>query len=601
MNVAFPALMGEFGVNTATVQWVTTGYLLVLSAIMPISSFLNRRYRARKLFLAAMITFLAGTIMSAAAPHFSLLIGGRILQGIGTGIALPLMFNIVLQQVPHERMGTMMGLATLITAIAPAVGPSLGGFLIGALGWRSIFLVLVPFLVIALVLGALTIRQAQETRRVSFAPVQFLLMAAGFVALIFATNAASTSAWTSPEVLGLFVLSVALIAGFVRLSRRSDDPLLRVRIFTDRTYALSIVYVVLIQAIVLALGYLIPYFAQVGKSMDSFAAGCLLLPGCIIGALLTPFGGGILDRFGPMRPILTDSAIGVVPFVLFAVLGVHGSGVRLALIYALFPICQGMSVSNSMTNGLRSLPDDLQADSNAAFNTIQQLGGAIRTAVVTAIVNAAEAADPVAGTATGTQLSFHVLTGQGRFVAGKAMGGGMLETPAGFPCRAVVEREEAFMTGETVIAVPDPDVRVELPGGFVVDTDRGRLDLERVHRWLSTDAYWALGRSRDFVERAAAASVNFGVYGPDGAQVGYARVVTDGVAFGWLCDVYVAREVRGRGLGVALSRTVVETFRRLRLKRLMLITPDAHDLYAEVGFVSFPDPEKLMVLGPADR
>ena len=88
----------------------------------------------------------------------------------------------------------------------------------------------------------------------------------------------------------------------------------------------------------------------------------------------------------------------------------------------------------------------------------------------------------------------------------------------------------------------------------------GRLDLGRVHRWLSTDAYWALGRSRDFVEQAAAASVNFGVYGPDGAQVGYARVVTDGVAFGWLCDVYVAREVRGRGLGVALSRTVAETF-----------------------------------------
>ena len=218
-------------------------------------------------------------------------------------------------------------------------------------------------------------------------------MAAGFVALVFATNAASTSAWISPEALGLFVL----------LSRRSDDPLLRVRIFTDRTYALSIVYVVLIQAIVLALGYLIPYFAQVDKSMDSFAAGCLLLPGCIIGALLTSFGGGILDRFGPMRPILTGAAIGVVTLVLFAVLGVHGSGVRLALIYVFFPICQGLSVSNSMTNGLRSLPDDLQADGNAAFNTIQQLGGAIRTAVVTAIVNAA----------TGTQLSFHVLLGAG--------------------------------------------------------------------------------------------------------------------------------------------------------------------------------------------
>lgn len=322
MNVAFPALMGEFGVNTATVQWVTAGYLLVLSAIMPVSSFLNRRFRARTLFLAAMLTFLAGTIMSAAALHFALLIGGRILQGIGTGVALPLMFNIVLQQVPHERMGTMMGLVTLITAIAPAVGPSLGGFLIGALGWRSIFLVLVPFLVIALVLGALTIRQAQETRRVSFAPSSSCSWRPG--------SSPSSSPPTLPPPAHR---SARRCSGCSSCSsRRSDDPLLRVRIFTDRTYALSIVYVVLIQAIVLALGYLIPYFAQVDKSMDSFAAGCLLLPGCIIGALLTPFSGGILDRFGPMRPILTGAAIGAVTLVLFAVLGVHGSGAPLALI-----------------------------------------------------------------------------------------------------------------------------------------------------------------------------------------------------------------------------------------------------------------------------
>lgn len=247
---------------------------------------------------------------------------------------------------------------------------------------------------LALVLGALTIRQSRETRRVPFSPVQFLLMAAGFVALVVAANAASTSGWTSPRVLGLFALALMLLAGFLLLSRRSERPLLHVRVFADRTYTLSVLYVVLIQAVVLALGYLIPYFAQVVGSMGSFAAGCLLLPGCIIGAALTPFGGRILDRLGAMRPILAGAVIGVLALGLFAALGAHGSGVRLALIYLLIPVCQGLSVSNSMTNGLRSLPDELQADGNAAFNTIQQLGGAIGTAVAASLVNEAQAASP---------------------------------------------------------------------------------------------------------------------------------------------------------------------------------------------------------------
>lgn len=142
-----------------------------------------------------------------------------------------------------------------------------------------------------------------------------------------------------------------------------------------------------------------------------------------------------------------------------------------------------------------------------------------------------------------------------------------------------------------------PRVRVPLPGAYEIDTDRDRIDLERVHHWLSTDAFWALGRSFDVVQRAAAASVNFGVYDPTGAQVGYARIVTDGVTFGWLCDVYVAPESRGLGLGKALASAVVDATRPLGLKRLMLSTLDAHDLYARVGFAPFPDPGRLMVIG----
>ena len=133
---------------------------------------------------------------------------------------------------------------------------------------------------------------------------------------------------------------------------------------------------------------------------------------------------------------------------------------------------------------------------------------------------------------------------------------------------------------------------------YRINTDLDHIDLDKVHTWLSTDAFWAIGRSRDVVQRAAEASLNFGAFDSDGELVGYARVVTDYVTFAWLCDVYVAREARGAGLGLLLSQEVVDTLRPLGLKRVILSTLDAHGLYEKVGFSLFPDPQKLMVWSP---
>ena len=121
MNVTFPTLMAEFSVGTSTVQWITTGYLLVLSLMIPLSSFFKRTFKLKSLFIFSACTFLAGTLLSALAPSFAVLLGGRLIQGVGTGIALPLMFNIILDQAPQSLLGTMMGVGNLITAIAPAI------------------------------------------------------------------------------------------------------------------------------------------------------------------------------------------------------------------------------------------------------------------------------------------------------------------------------------------------------------------------------------------------------------------------------------------------------------------------------------------------
>lgn len=153
MNVTFPILMKEFGVTTNTVQWMTSIYLLVVAIIVPLSAVLKSSYKTKTLFTVANVFFIAGLVIDALAPNFPLLLIGRAIQGVGTGIALPLMFNIIMEQVPQSKIGFMMGMGNLITGIAPAIGPTFGGIVANSLSWRWVFYILLPFLVLSFILG----------------------------------------------------------------------------------------------------------------------------------------------------------------------------------------------------------------------------------------------------------------------------------------------------------------------------------------------------------------------------------------------------------------------------------------------------------------
>lgn len=411
MNVTFPALMAEFGVGTSTVQWITTGYLLVLSAIIPASAWLQRRFTTRTLFTAAVALFAAGTLLAAFSPAFSFLLAGRLVQGVGTGIALPLMFNIVLEQAPFDRMGLMMGVASLITAIAPAIGPSVGGLIVEQFGWRTIFIALLPLLACSFAMGVCSIRQTRETERTPFRTVDWLVLAAAFSCFVFATSGASDAGWLSVRTGALLAATAALLAVFVVRSAHADRPLVRVEVFRCRAFCASLGAIVLIQFICLGLGYLIPNFAQMSLGQNAFVAGCLLLPGCALAAVMTPFSGRLLDRLGARPPIIAGCVSIVACTALFSLLAPRLSPALIAVVYLLFSFGQGAAFGNTMTNGIRQLPEPLSADGNAVVNTFQQLAGALGTSVVSTVVATAQAGatDLAAATADGTAQSFLLL------------------------------------------------------------------------------------------------------------------------------------------------------------------------------------------------
>ncbi len=410
MNVTFPTLMKEFSVSTSTVQWITTGYLLILAVIIPASSWLKRRFRTKTLFFTANILFIAGTVLCAAAPAFSILLLGRLIQGVGTGLALPLMFNIVLEQAPYDKMGVMMGIASLITAVAPAVGPSLGGMIVNLLGWRMIFVILLPLLLLSLVFGISSIRQIQPTERLSFDWKGYLMLLCGFSTMIFGINLASSFGWISFPVLCLLTISVAALTLFYRHSLCSKAPLIHVQVFRNLPFSLSVMSILLIQFICLGMGFLIPNYSQLVSGENAFISGCLLLPGCIIGAALSPFSGRLLDCIGARKPILTGNISVIVSTLCFALFLGKSSLLLIACFYLIFALGQGFSVGTTMTNGLGTLPQELSSDGNAVINTLQQLAGAIGTAVCSTIVASSQASHNMAsGTTTGTIHAFVML------------------------------------------------------------------------------------------------------------------------------------------------------------------------------------------------
>lgn len=413
VNIAFPTLMREFGISTDLVQWMTTICLLTISLTVPLSAYLKRCFRAKHLFVFANLTFTAGLLIDIFAPNFWLLLVGRLVQGIGTGVALPLMFNIILDWVPQSRVGMMMGLGTMITGIAPAIGPTYGGLLVNTLGWRWIFIFLLPLLVCSLITGIATIRQKGTLIKTSFDWPSLLAVILMFAGLTTGFANMGSQPLVSWLVLGNFVIGVLGTLASVIRSLKLASPIVNLALFANHRFARLALSFLLFQFVALGLSFLVPNYIQLVNHDNAMLAGLIVLPGAALGAVTGPFGGRLLDRFGARRPVLVGVALNIL-----AVAGLASwatgdlSNTAIVFLYLAFTVGGGLSFGNLMTSALASLPDTDNGDGNAILNTLQQFAGAVGTSVSSAIVAASQAnhVRPLdQTTALGTQHALLVL------------------------------------------------------------------------------------------------------------------------------------------------------------------------------------------------
>lgn len=223
VNIAFPAIMSDFHVSTQTVQWLTTGNLLTIAMITPLSAFLQRRFRIKSLFVFSALCFLVGSLCAFFAPTFSVLLLGRIIHGIATGVGVPLAFCIMLEQVPYQKVGTFIGFGALVSAAAPALGPTYGGVITTAFGWRSVFSILIPLLIFTLVLGIITIREHSEPKKVPIDMGGIVMIMATFFCLVYAF--ANLGAFATAPVSEILFFAVGVIL-FVIFGRQLTPALI---------------------------------------------------------------------------------------------------------------------------------------------------------------------------------------------------------------------------------------------------------------------------------------------------------------------------------------------------------------------------------------
>ncbi|QEM44671.1 DHA2 family efflux MFS transporter permease subunit [Mycolicibacterium grossiae] len=398
MSVALPALIVDLGVSAGTAQWLTSGFLLTMAVVIPMTGAVLQRFPARSIYLVSMLLFCAGTLLAAVATGFGMLLGARIVQACGTAVMVPLLMTTVMTLVPVERRGQTMGTISIVIAVAPAVGPTLSGLILGSLSWRWMFGIVLPIALVALAAGVHWFHvRTEQQRSTPIDAVSVPLSALAFAGLVFglsllgesSTGHVGLPAWV-PAAVGA-VAMVLFGVRQVRLQRR-DRAFLDLRPFTYGRFLISVGLVVLGFMALFGAIIMLPLYVQDVLGRSALVAGLIGLPGGLLMGLAGPFIGRVYDRRGARVLVIPGAVLLCAALWGFATLDATSPIAELVALQTVMMLGLSMMFTPLMTDSLGVLPESLYSHGSAILTTLQQVAGAAGTALfITVMTNASEA------------------------------------------------------------------------------------------------------------------------------------------------------------------------------------------------------------------
>ncbi|HDR4436049.1 MFS transporter [Bacillus thuringiensis serovar brasilensis] len=382
INVALPPLMNEFNVSTSTAQWLITGFMLVNGILVPISAFLVSRFTYRKLFVAAMLFFTVGSIICAISGNFTMMMTGRVIQAVGAGILMPVGMNIFMTLFPPHKRGAAMGLLGVAMILAPAIGPTVTGWVIENYSWNLMFyaMFIIGLIITFLSLKFFTLAQPVSNTKLDVFGV--VSSSIGLGSLLYGFSEAGNNSWTSAEVIISLVIGVIGLALFIWRELTTDNKMLDLQVFKYPVFTFTLVINAIVTMALFGGMLLLPVYLQNIRGFTPIESGLLLLPGSLIMGIMGPVAGKLFDKYG-IRPLaIIGLAITTYATYEFTKLSMDTPYSVIMTDYIIRSIGMSFIMMPIMTAGMNALPMKLISHGTATQNTSRQVAGSIGTAIL---------------------------------------------------------------------------------------------------------------------------------------------------------------------------------------------------------------------------
>ena len=387
LNIALSRLMTEFSVNAATIQWLTTGYLLVVGILLPLSGLLVRCFSTRQLMFTALTCFLTGAVISGLAVTFPVLLAGRLVQGAATGILLPLVFNTAIAIYPSNQIGAAMGVIGLVVMFAPALGPAVSGVILWKLSWKWIFWLMIPVIAASWIVSFLFLENVREIIRPKTDALSIVLSSIGFGLMVFGISFAGDNGWGDIFVIVSLIAGAGSLALFCRRQLKLEEPILNIRAFRSSSFSIGTALVFIDNAIIMAFVFLLPLYLQNDQSTPILVAGILMLPGGAVNGLVSALSGRLYDKYGAKFFTRTGFFIAAAAVLLMLFLDKKSHWSYVVLAHVVLMIGAPLAMSPAQAYGLSSLPERIRSDGSCIISTLQQIAGAVGTALAASFLS----------------------------------------------------------------------------------------------------------------------------------------------------------------------------------------------------------------------
>lgn len=391
VNVAIPTIQNDFGITTSDAQWITTAYALTMGVLVPASGWLADRFGLRRVYIAALLGFAATSVLCGLAWDLPSLVVFRVLQAIPGGILPVVTLAMVYKIVPPKEIGAALGTFGLGVVLAPAVGPTLGGFLVEYLDWRLIFFSNVPIGVLGALAARRVLTEFPRLPATRFDGWGFAAIGTGLFALLLAFTKAPDWGWSSYRVCLLIVGGLACLAVFVVVELGSDAPLLDVRLFARWPFTNSLLLLAALSVGMFAVLFYIPLFLQDVQAITPVRAGLIMLPEAIVMGVLAPISGLLYDRFGPRWPVTIGLAIAAYGTYLMCGLTPQTPESDIIVWTCIRGVGNALAMMAIIAAGLAAVPAPKINEASAISNMAQRITSALGLALLVGLVASSQA------------------------------------------------------------------------------------------------------------------------------------------------------------------------------------------------------------------